>query len=352
MKIIHTADIHLGSKFTSFPQEIRKQRQAELKATFANMVEYAKNNNVSIIMLCGDIFDSNTPSKKDKEFFYSIIKENKDIDFLYLKGNHDILASYEETYSNLKLFSNEWESYTYGDVVISGLEIRPLNKTSYYSTLNLDPTKKNIVMLHGQIGDSLNSDINLKKLQNKNIDYLALGHIHKVSEGKLDNRGKYVYCGCLEGRGFDETKRHGFYLLDIDKYNLKYEFVDFASRTIHEVNVDISPCLNLNEIKNKINSDISFISKDIYKINLVGELNFDVSFNTQDIKSLLEDKAFYLDVSDKTTRKIDVLKYKNDISIRGEFVRLVMSKNDLTEVEKNKIISLGLKTLDREEVEL
>ena len=85
VKIIHTADIHLGSRMDSrFSKEIAGERKAELRNTFKRLVEYAKENGVSVIMLCGDVFDSDRPFKKDKDFFYSVITANPDIDLLYL----------------------------------------------------------------------------------------------------------------------------------------------------------------------------------------------------------------------------------------------------------------------------
>ena len=42
MKIIHTADIHLGSRMDSrFSKEIANERKAELRNTFKRLVEYA-----------------------------------------------------------------------------------------------------------------------------------------------------------------------------------------------------------------------------------------------------------------------------------------------------------------------
>ena len=109
MKIIHTADIHLGSRMDSrFSKEIADERKAELRNTFKRLVEYAKENDVSVIMLCGDVFDSDRPFKKDKDFFYGIVTANPDIGFLYLKGNHDISdALPEELPENLKLFQGK-----------------------------------------------------------------------------------------------------------------------------------------------------------------------------------------------------------------------------------------------------
>ena len=68
-------------------------------------VEYANENNVSIILLSGDVFDSDKPYKKDKLFFYSIIEKYPNIDFMYLRGNHDSYEFNNQDYPNLKTFS-------------------------------------------------------------------------------------------------------------------------------------------------------------------------------------------------------------------------------------------------------
>lgn len=355
MKIIHTADVHLGSKMDSkFSKEIADERKAELRNTFKRLVEYAKENDVSVIMLCGDVFDSDRPFKKDKDFFYSIVAANPEIDFLYLKGNHDISDSIpEELPKNLKLFSGQWTTYSYGNVVICGTELCPANSSSYYSSLILDEEKYNIVMLHGQISDSLSGgDINLKKLKNKNIDYLALGHIHKLSQGQIDERGEYVYCGCLEGRGFDEPGEHGFVLLNAEKDKHTHTFVPFAQRKINEIDVDITGCKSAYEAYTKVKNSTQLNKRDLYKINLIGEINFDVDRLADDVERLLADSCCFVSIKDKTRRKIDISQYEKDLSIKGEFIRIVYNNAKLDNEEKMTIINCGLKALDGKEIEL
>lgn len=355
MKIIHTADVHLGSRMDSrFSKEIADERKAELRNTFKRLVEYAKENDVSVIMLCGDVFDSDRPFKKDKDFFYSIVTANPEIDFLYLKGNHDI-SDYilEELPENLKFFSGQWTTYSYGDVVICGTEICPANSSSYYSSLILDKEKYNIVMLHGQISDSLSGgDINLKKLKNKNIDYLALGHIHKPSHGQIDERGEYVYCGCLEGRGFDEPGEHGFVLLNTKEDKHTHTFIPFAQRKINEIDIDITGCKSAYEAYTKVKNSAQLNKRDLYRINLIGEINFDVDRLADDVERLLADSCYFVSIKDKTIRKIDISQYEKDLSIKGEFIRIVYNNTGLDNEEKMTIINCGLKALDGKEIEL
>lgn len=351
MKIIHAADIHLGSKLDSkFSKTISDQRKVEVRNTFKRLVEYANKNSISLIMLSGDIFDSNTPVKKDKDFFYNVIKNNPNITFLYLKGNHDVSNTNVETYDNLKVFSSSWQSYQFNNIVISGIELDDSNMTSFYSTLTLTENNVNIVMLHGQTGSS-NKDINLLKLRNKNIDYLALGHIHSYSTGKIDDRAIYVYSGCLEPRGFDELNEKGFVEIEIIDNKLTHKFVSFSQRVIKEEQVDISLMDEAYDISEKIKKEININLNNIYRFKLIGETDIDVSDMLEDIEQYLKDQAYFINVVDKTSKVFDIHKYDYDLSLKGEFVRTVYQNEDYTEEEKIKIISLGLKALDKKGVE-
>lgn len=354
MKIIHTADIHLGAKMDSvFPKSVSDERKEELRNTFRRMVEYAHANDVGVIMLSGDIFDSDAPFKKDKEFFYSVVKNYPDIDFLYLKGNHDIATDYSgETIPNLKTFSAEWTGYSYGNIVISGIEITSENCLSLYSALSLKKDNINIVMLHGQVSDTSGNDkINVKKLRDKNIDYLALGHIHKPRLNvKVDDRAVYSYCGCLEGRGFDEAGEHGFVLLDIGE-KITQSFIPFAERKIEEADADITGVLDGFSAYRKVREQISFNKKNIYRINLVGEVEFDTDSFAGDVRTSLSSDCYFVTVKDRTAKKLDITAYEKDTSLKGEFVRCVYANPDYTEDEKKSIIAYGLKALKGDVIE-
>ena len=129
-----------------------------------------------------------------------ITQNNPDIDFLYLNGNHDKEGSYSVCgYNNLKMFSkDDFTSYTYGNVVISGIETDENNCESFYSKLELDKSKLNIVMLHGDVSNSRGKDlVKISDLRDKGIDYLALGHIHSHKDGRIDDRGVWAFPGCL-----------------------------------------------------------------------------------------------------------------------------------------------------------
>lgn len=354
MKIIHCADIHLGSRLVSkFSNEVSKERKSALRSTFRKMVEYAKNNDVKVIILSGDVFDSDKPAVTDKKYFYSVVKNYPDIDFLYLNGNHDKEGSYSVAgYDNLKTFNkDDFVSYTYGDVVISGIETDEKNCDAFYSKLLLDSQKINIVMLHGDVSNSRGKDlVKISDLRGKGIDYLALGHIHSYKTGKIDDRGEWAFSGCLEPRGFDECGKKGFVLLDVTDH-VEYTFIPFAERTIHEVVVDITDAESLFDIEDKVAACVSGINRnDIVRIVLMGELSLDIEITENDIINALS--GFYcVQAKIKTTAKIDIEQMKKENSIISEYISRVEENTDYDDDEKQQIITAGVRLLLGKEVD-
>lgn len=354
MKLIHCADIHLGSKMDSrLTSERAEERRRELRATFSSMVGYAADNGVSVIILAGDVFDCDRPLKKDKEFFYSVVKNNPQIDFLYLRGNHDKLQSYTESLENLKTFSDEWTEYRYGRICVSGAELTKENNSLLYSSLKLDDRNVNIVVMHGLAGSADGKDeINLKKLRDRGIDYLALGHLHSFSSGKLDGRGVYAYSGCLEGRGFDEAGEKGFILLDVS-VSVRAEFIPFSRRTVRIAEFDVSAAEDDYEVYAAVKRGLKFDKRDIVRVVLRGEIGFDnLNLDRETEKRLESEGYYYLEVKDETVHRLDLSAYEKDISLKGEFVRTVLGSSDISPADKREIISLGLKALEGGEIEI
>ena len=352
MKFIHCGDIHLGSKMESkLPKDKADERKSEVRTALNRMVQYAKAHDISVILLAGDVFESDCPLKKDKSFFYGVVRGNPEIDFLYLRGNHDNMESYTESdCENLKLFSQEWQSYRYGDVEFFGIEMNETNALSLYATLAPDKNTTNIVTLHGQIGDATGKDkINLARLRGKNIDYLALGHIHSYATGKIDERGKWAYSGCLEGRGFDECGKKGFVV--VDTQSLSCTFIENSVRTIEEIEVDLSGTQDLYTAIKEAEKALKGHRSDLVRLLLTGEIDYDGEGLDREIERQLASACYFLSVKNKTVRRFDLDALKGDLSLRGEFIRTVLRSGDYTEEQKRQIISVGLNALSGREVE-
>lgn len=362
MKIIHCADLHLDSKMTAnLSKEQAKERKNEILRTFTRMVDYAKKNNVKAILIAGDLFDTRNVSAMARNTVRDVMAQSPDIDFLYLKGNHDndnFLSKLEEVPENLYLFDNKWKTYAYGNITITGIELNEENSITAYNSLVLDHNTFNIVMMHGQLSGYRNKDkaeiISLDDLKNKNIDYLALGHVHSFHMDKMDHRGIYCYPGCLEGRGFDECEKKGFVVLDIDMNTLKtnVNFVQIGYRTLYTLPVDVTGVNTTQEAAMRIDEAIKksqYESSSLVKISLRGNVDVECELDSTFLEEQFSDYFYYLKVKDDTKLLVNYKDYEGDISLKGEFVRLV-SESDLSEDEKSLVIRAGILALQGEEI--
>ncbi len=357
MKFIHCADLHLASKLESrFSAEQAQKRRNELFETFRRLADEATVQGVTAILLCGDIFDEGKPRLSAKKRFLEIVTQHPKVDFLCLAGNHDESLSEEEHLpENLLCFDDSIKHYTYGNVTIYGTELSKANCSLFYSAVTTGEKQLNIMMLHGQIKDSSSSpdeeSILLPLLSNKNIDYLALGHLHSYKQGRLGNRGVWCYSGCLEGRGYDECGIKGYVLLETDEQKITHSFVPFAFRTIHDVSCDLSNLEGLYEMENKILATLTHIPpKDLIHLQLTGSLPAEIPIPCTELEEFLKKHFFHAEVKNRVKLLINPEDYKDQLSLKGEFIRTVTEEHDLSPEDKAFIIRCGLSALQNEEV--
>lgn len=357
MKIIHCADLHLGSAFANFTSEKARQRRDEILHSFERLCDYAGQHDVKVVVIAGDAFDTAKITAKTRTRFFAAVSEHPDVDFLYLVGNHDDagLSVDDEIPANFKFFSSDWKYFNYDGVTVCGAVISATNSVSIYDRLSLSEDTLNVVTLHGQVAGYKSDDgaevISLPRLKNKNIDYLALGHVHSYSKGQLDERGVFAYSGCLDGRGFDETGEKGFVLITAENNKIETEFVPFSSRRIFEYEYAVSSDDDYITLRSSIIGAVakSIDSSSIVKVILTGAHGTDTEIDVDDLSDRLNEIFFYAKVYDKTELLVDDADYECDKSVRGEFVRAVRN-SDLSNEEKSKVIECGLKALRGEDL--
>ena len=357
LKLIHCSDLHLDSRMeANLSAGQARQRNREICTSFARMCSYAAENGVSIVLIAGDLFDSQRISSTTVSFLLDAVKSVPQVDFLYLRGNHDEDGQAfqgRETPENLKFFSNEWTCYNYDFLTVAGIEWDGENGLTAYDRLRLNPDRTNIVTLHGRVSGQPGQElVCLPKLQGKHIDYLALGHIHSYSCEKLDVDSVWCYSGCLEGRGFDECGEKGFVLLEIEPKQIRHRFIPFACRTLYDLSVDITGKTTVSELQQAMLEAAAGISADsLVKFTLRGECHLDTQKDLDFLQQLLASRFYFVKIKDESRLAIQKETYEHDISLKGSFIRTVMEA-DLSEEDKELVISAGIQALRGEAIGL
>ena len=124
MKIIHTADLHLDSSMkTHLEGDKATRRKDELTLNFARLCESAEDLGVKAIIIAGDLFDTKSVAKKVASIVLTQINKYKDIDFYYLRGNHDresfisFIKGNGDVPANFHMFEDEWTSYVLNPLI-------------------------------------------------------------------------------------------------------------------------------------------------------------------------------------------------------------------------------------------
>ena len=87
LKIIHTADWHLGQSFFGY------DRQPEHTAFLKWLAETVADRQIDVLLIAGDVFDVANPSASAQRQFYHFLKEinlaNPGLQVVVVAGNHD-----------------------------------------------------------------------------------------------------------------------------------------------------------------------------------------------------------------------------------------------------------------------
>ena len=215
----------------------------------------------------------------------------------------------------------------------------------------------NILLLHGQVVDAFSSkpdEIPLRAYAAKDVDYLALGHIHSFAEYRVDDRAVACYSGTPEGRGFDECGEKGFVLLEVAEGRVNRRFVPFARRTLHEVRLDLSGCDTQPELERRAEEVLAPIpATDLVKLTVCGEIDPDFEPEYHRIDRALSERFWFGRRKEDAVALIRPEDYENDRSLKGEFIRLVQADPSLGAEERDAIIRLGLQALyGRKEIDV
>ena len=368
IKIIHTADLHIGAT-ESFLGQRAAARRAETLLSFEKIMDTAKGNGVKLLLIAGDLLNSN---KVEHSFIESItdkIRETKDVQVVFSAGNHDPLNA-ESPFLKFKRPDNFHLLKTHDDCIeFKELSVRVYGRSfaeTYEKgeeTFSLTPPDDgfiNLMCIHGELASNLSSDYNAiteSFIKNSGMDYIALGHIHKRTDvGKLGGT-HFSYCGCPEGQGFDESGEKGIYMGTVSKEGAALQFIPLCKRMHIVENVDISSLSSNAEIAEKILCDIftkygEKAADNLYKINLLGDVAEDCEINIPEILSRIGEKVYFAKIKDKTSPTLNLMRLKSENSLRGIFVKNMLSRiENASEEEKetlNAALSLGLKAFKTE----
>ncbi len=359
---VHTGDIHLDTPFSAnFNQKQMQTRRREVMETFRSIVLAAKERD--FLFISGDLFDGQFVSSETISYVKRCFAEIPDTKIFIAAGNHDPYLSNSAYASddwgdNVHVFGTEWEYFDFPEkkTRIHGRSFPSSHvETSLLDAVSVADDWCNLMILHGEIvasgGKSSYNPIDKASLAASRMDYIALGHIHQRTELIRLDGVYYAYCGIPEGRGFDEEGEKGYYTGKAEKGNVSLSWTPSSSRSFRHIYVDVTEAEDRYQVQELITEKLfdAGNSDHCLKVVLTGRVRRGM-IDCDALRDSLSQKAFYLDVIDKTKPKVLPEEMARENSLRGGFTNAILERISAMPDEEKEIgylaLELGLSAME------
>jgi len=299
MKILHFADLHLGVENYGRldPATGLSSRLNDFLSALDQVVDYALENKVDLVLFCGDAYKTREPSQTQQREFARRINRlsTGGIPVFLLVGNHDLpnaigrattteifdtlavknvyvsnrpdIHKIETASGTVQIVSLPWLRRS---VLLSKEDTKNLDFEQIKQRLQealtraitdridrLDPAMPAVLAAHVWVtGATVGSEslmaigqepaLLLSNVAQPAFDYVALGHIHKHQV--LSEEPPVVYAGSLERVDFgEESDEKGFYVIDIEsdpatgKRQVNFDFHPVSCRRFLTIDVALEP---------------------------------------------------------------------------------------------------------------
>ena len=239
LRLLHTADVHLGARHTDLGERAAVLRERQF-AAFRASVDLALAETVDLFLIAGDLFDSNTQPRRSVERVAAELGRlaQAGIRSVIIPGTHDVYdgASIYRSYdlAGIAQAASDWvvvltpylpeivfpslDAIVYGRVFdtkrsprspLAGLDAKTDTRAAW-----------KIGMVHGALAIPGRTDadavvITEEEIAATGLDYLALGHWHSAAEGRAGTV-TFAYSGAPEPVAVDQDGAGQVLIVSLD----------------------------------------------------------------------------------------------------------------------------------------
>ena len=365
LKLLHTADLHLGSPFSGLDIRSSEQRRRGQVESFSRALQKAKECGCSAVLIAGDLFDCGYADGDTVNRAFEILGECG-MPVIISPGNHDPyvaggIYSSRSIPDNIHIFdSPEMSRIDLPEIGLSvhgyAFDSERYTSDPLASGIELFPGHFNVMCAHGDAYSPISTyaPINLPQLERLGLDYVALGHVHKISDPIRLGRTLLAYSGFLEGRSFDECGYGGAIIVTLSgdrEAVAEAERVILSDKRYLTHTLDVTGAAGRSDLLSDIRKYIeeSRLGKETcLRITLVGN----VDPRTPDSLSISADEMglALLEIQNETLPIFNAEYLENDITLRGALYRQLLPSLNSPDPETRKVavgaLRMGLAALD------
>jgi exonuclease SbcD len=347
LRLLHTADVHLGARHADLGDRAATQRERQF-AAFVATIDLAIAEKADLVLIAGDLFDSNVQPRRSVERAAAQIQRLVEgrIRTVIAPGTHDVFdrASIYRAYDMAALAGAVGSDLvTVLDPDHPDVHLRPLDivvhgrcfatKRAPRSPLaDLDVSKDeratwHVGLLHAALAIEGKTDgddvvITSDEIAASHLDYLALGHWHSMTKGRA-GRTTYAYSGAPEPIALDQDRAGHVLLVDLDVVDGKKKVhveerrvgrTGFERVQLDAATVGSQPNL-VSKLAERANPDL------VLDVELIGVRPDELDLHAEEVETELADRFLKVRVRDRSVSPLPEGPLAPPDTVLGAFVR-------------------------------
>jgi DNA repair exonuclease SbcCD nuclease subunit len=348
LRLVHTADVHLGARHTDLGDQATAQRERQFGA-FRATVELALAEKVDLFLIAGDLFDSNTQPRRSVERVAAELKRLADarIRTVIIPGTHDVydrasiyrandltaiagLAPADELITVLTPDTPEidlpvLDAIVYGRVFAT--KRAPTSPLAGFQAATGGRTWR-IGLIHGSLliaGRTEHDDLvfTAEEIAASGLDYLALGHWHSALEGRAGGV-TYAYSGAPEAIAVDQDRAGKALLVTLDAAadgtrSVKIEQRQVGRTAFEKVDVDAATITRQSALIERLS--LLADPDRVLDVRITGVKPDELDIDTDDVERALSPRVLKIRVRDLSVPALSGTVIPPADTILGAFIR-------------------------------
>lgn len=248
-RVLHMADVHLGARHDDLGPAAAAQRERQF-AAYARAIDLALAEKVDLVLICGDLFDSNSQPRRSVERAAAELGKlvARHVPVIVIPGTHDCyepgsiyrvfdlaeMAGATPDSHLVTVLTDGHRQADFGQLGISVLSsVFPAKRAAESPLIGIKaaaeaaradgPRAHNwlIGMVHGSIAQPGRFEhdeviVTEEEIAQSGLDYLALGHVHSFRDGRA-GAVAYAYSGAPEPVALDQDGAGQVLLVSFDE---------------------------------------------------------------------------------------------------------------------------------------
>lgn len=346
-RLMHMADVHIGARYRDLGPAAAEQRERQF-AAFERALELAISEKVDLVLVCGDLFDSNNQPRRSVERVAAQFARlaQRHIPVVLIPGTHDAydessiyrvfdlpaLAGLDADSDALVVLTDERQAVTYPalDTTVHGRVFRtkraPRSPLAGFSPAESGAASRwHVGMIHGSLAvpGKVESDDVLfseQEIAASGLDYLALGHWHSQLSGRAGST-TWAYPGAPEPVALDQDGAGSVLLVTLDERTAApaVEARSVGRTTVRRLDIDTAQVGSQDKLVRRL---VGMADGDVFlDVRLVGVAPDGLDLNLDEIERQLAGKVLRLRLRDQSIADLPSGELPSAETIPGALVR-------------------------------